>query len=126
MADDKSQEDKDKEAAGGMSAVTEEKGAKGKKKKEKKEKKKAADKREKRANKKREEEKKEKNRILLRPEAEAVCEEFGLMQEELKEICFAGFTEEEQKEGEALIRRLNENMIRFMVKDDPAREGWEA
>ena len=126
MADDKSLEDKDKEAAGGMSAVTEEKGAKGKKKKEKKEKKKAADKREKRANKKREEEKKEKNRILLRPEAEAVCEEFGLMQEELKEICFAGFTEEEQKEGEALIRRLNENMIRFMVKDDPAREGWEA
>ena len=102
-----------------------EKGVKGKKKKGKKDKKTAADKREKRANKKREEEKKEKNRILLGPEAETVCEEFVQMEEELKKICFAGFTEEQQQEGEALIRRLNDNMIRFMAKDDPVREGRE-
>ena len=102
-----------------------EKGVKGKKKKGKKEKKTAADKREKRANKKREEEKKEKNRILLGTEAETVCEEFVQMEEELKKICFAGFTEEQQQEGEALIRRLNDNMIRFMAKDDPVREGRE-
>ena len=102
-----------------------EKGVKGKKKKGKKDKKTAADKREKRANKKREEEKKEKNRILLGTEAETVCEEFVQMEEELKKICFAGFTEEQQQEGEALIRRLNDNMIRFMAKDDPVREGRE-
>ncbi len=47
------------------------------------------------------------------------------MEEELKKICFAGFTEEQQQEGEALIRRLNDNMIRFMAKDDPVREGRE-
>ena len=69
--------------------------------------------------------KKERNRILLRPEAETVCEEFGLMQEELKKICFAGFSEEERKEGEKLLRRLNDNMIRFMVKEEPVREGRE-
>ena len=39
------------------------------------------------------------------------------MQEELKEICFAGFTDEERKAGEELLRRLNENMIRFMAKE---------
>ena len=46
-----------------------------------------------------------------------MCEEFRLMQEELKEICFAGFTEEERKAGEELLHRLNENMIRFMAKE---------
>ena len=65
----------------------------------------------------RREDRKEKNRIFLRPEAGPVCEEFRLMQEELKEICFAGFTEEEKRAGEELLRRLNENMIRFMVKE---------
>ena len=65
----------------------------------------------------RKEDRKEKNRILLRPEAKQVCEEFRLMQEELKEICFAGFTEEERKAGEELLHRLNENMIRFMAKE---------
>ena len=65
----------------------------------------------------RKEDRKEKNRILLRPEAKQVCEEFRLMQEELKEICFAGFTEEERRAGEELLHRLNENMIRFMAKE---------
>lgn len=92
------------------------------KKKGKKERKKTAQKRAKKKGRSQEEEKREKNRILLRPEAAPVCEEFGLMQEEMKEICFAGFTDEEREAGEALIRRLNENMIRFMGKEDPAGE----
>ena len=88
-----------------------------KEKKEKEKKRKAEEKKAKKANRGRAEERKEKNRILLRPEAEQVCEEFRLMQEELKEICFAGFTDEERKAGEELLRRLNENMIRFMAKE---------
>ena len=92
------------------------------KKKGKKERKKTAQKRVKKKGRSQEEEKREKNRILLHPEAAPVCEEFGLMQEEMKEICFAGFTDEEREAGEALIRRLNENMIRFMGKEDPAGE----
>ena len=88
-----------------------------KEKKEKEKKRKAEEKKAKKANRGRAEERKEKNRILLRPEAEQVCEEFRLMQEELKEICFAGFTDEERRAGEELLRRLNENMIRFMAKE---------
>ena len=120
-------DEKEQSAASGaeLTPEGEENGIKGKWKKEKKEKKKTGEKKQKKTVRGREEEKKERNRILLRPEAETVCEEFGLMQEELKKICFAGFSEEERKEGEKLLRRLNDNMIRFMVKEEPVREGRE-
>lgn len=120
-------DEKEQSAASGaeLTPEGEENGIKGKRKKEKKEKKKTGEKKQKKTVRGREEEKKERNRILLRPEAETVCEEFGLMQEELKKICFAGFSEEERKEGEKLLRRLNDNMIRFMVKEEPVREGRE-
>ena len=64
--------------------------------------------------------------LLLTAEAAPITAEIEKVRASFHKKIFRGFTEEEQKEGEALIRRLNENMIRFMVKDDPAREGWEA
>ena len=47
------------------------------------------------------------------------------MQKEMKDICFAGFTDEERRAGEELIKRVNENMVRFMVKEEPLQETAE-
>lgn len=94
---------------------------KGKKEKKKKEKKKSAEKKAEKTGKGRDDEKKERNRIFLRADADAVCEEFGAMQEEMEKICFAGFTEEERREGIQLLKRMNDNIVRFMAKKEPQK-----
>lgn len=69
-----------------------------------------------------EKEKKERSRIVLRPEAEKICQDLELLQEEIEEICLAGFSEEEKKTFVELQERSHENIIRFIVKEAPAEE----
>lgn len=67
-------------------------------------------------------EKKDRNRIALRMEAENVRQDLEMMQEDLVEICLAGFSEEEKKSYLDMQEREHENIIRFMVKEAPGEE----
>lgn len=64
--------------------------------------------------------KKERTRIALGAEADRICSDFELMQKEWDSVCMAGFSEEERECYEEMQTRIQENVIRFMVKNEPA------
>ncbi|MDO4331701.1 MAG: glycosyltransferase family 2 protein [Eubacteriales bacterium] len=64
-------------------------------------------------------EKKERTKIALGPESERICEDFKLQQEEWDEICLTGFEQKERRFCEGVQKRVYENVIRFMVKENP-------
>lgn len=63
-------------------------------------------------------EKKERSRIALGAEAGRICEDFKLQQEEWDTICLTGFDQAEREVYLDMQKRIYENMIRFMVKDN--------
>lgn len=67
-------------------------------------------------------EKKDRTRIALGAEAGRICEDFELMEREMEEVCYAGFSEKEKDEFADMQTRLHENVIRFMVKAAPGAE----
>ncbi len=67
-------------------------------------------------------EKKERVRISLRPEADRICRDLDLVGGRLTEVCLSGFSEEERKNFTDMMSRVDENMIRFMVKEVPRED----
>lgn len=64
-------------------------------------------------------EKKERGSIILRKEAEKICRDFEQVSRDLPAICLAGFSEEEKKTFSAMMKRIDESIIRFVVKEVP-------
>lgn len=63
-------------------------------------------------------EKKERSKIALGAEALRICEDFKLLQKEWDEICLTGFGQEEKTAYADAKKRVHENVIRFMVKEN--------
>ena len=67
-------------------------------------------------------EKKEKNRLLLTEEGRKLSGELLRVEKDLYSVCMEGISDEEQKRMEKLMDKIQENMIRFMVKEVPEDE----
>ena len=67
-------------------------------------------------------EKKEKNRLLLTEEGRKLSGELLRVEKDLYSVCMEGISDEEQKQMEKLMGKIQENMIRFMVKEVPEDE----
>ena len=67
-------------------------------------------------------EKKEKNRLLLTEEGRKLSGELLRVEKDLYSVCMEGISDEEQKRMEKLMGKIQENMIRFMVKEVPEDE----
>ena len=67
-------------------------------------------------------EKKEKNRLLLTEEGRKLSGELLRVEKDLHSVCMEGISDEEQKQMEKLMGKIQENMIRFMVKEVPEDE----
>ena len=67
-------------------------------------------------------EKKEKSRLLLTEEGNKLAQELMRVEKALYSVCMEGISDGEQVQLRQLMDKIQENMIRFMVKEVPEDE----
>ncbi|MDO4293911.1 MAG: glycosyltransferase [Eubacteriales bacterium] len=63
--------------------------------------------------------------FTLTPEADRVCRDFVQVEKDLEMVCREGFSDDEWERCRQFKARMDENMIRFMVKEVPEEEDGE-